>query len=179
MQLWFANKWNTLGAHRLLFMSFSLKNENNHHLMGVDKTMNLSCAGNWIKEIGEFPWNIAISISYKFSIYKTSDAFTWTRLFFGHLSETALRERRGRKVSKRVIHRHQSRVFPLSMCVMMTYLVFSIFHSIWWIRRALSLFYSRSNTEMWFMSYETGADFYYWLELFEIKCYRFQFDSTP
>ena len=33
------NKWNTLGAHRLLFLLFiSLKNEDNHHL-GVDKTM--------------------------------------------------------------------------------------------------------------------------------------------
>jgi hypothetical protein len=31
------NKWNTLGAHCLLFLLFSLKNEDNRHLMGVDK----------------------------------------------------------------------------------------------------------------------------------------------
>jgi hypothetical protein len=69
MQLWFANME---GAHRLLFLSFiSLKNEDNHHL-GVDKTMNLSCAGNWIKRNLRVSWNIP----YKFPIYKTSDAFT-------------------------------------------------------------------------------------------------------
>ena len=74
-------------------------------------------------------------ISYS---YKTSDAFNWTRLYYGHLNDTRER-RRGRKVSERIIHR-QSRVFPRSMCVMLTYLAFSIFQSIWWIRRALFLF---------------------------------------
>ena len=83
-------------------------------------------------------WNIP----YKFPIYKTSDAFTWTRLFFGHLSETALRERRGRKVSKRVIHR-QSRVFPIR-CVWCWPI--SIFQSILNKARSTISFYSRSIT---------------------------------
>ncbi len=122
------------GSHRLLFLSFiSLKNEDNHHLtMGVDKTMNLSCAGNWIEEICELVEISLISFPY------TKRQTLLLELFRPY--EWYTRERRGRKVSKRVIHLRQSRVFPLSMCVMLTYLAFSIFQSIWRIRRARSFF---------------------------------------
>ncbi len=113
------------GAHWLLFLSFSLKNENNHHLMGVDKTMNLSCAGNWIKEICEL-----LEISrYPLQVFHIPNV----RRFYLNATlfqpfEWYTRERRGRKVSKRVIFIvSQSRVFPLSMCVMLTYFYISIY----------------------------------------------------
>ena len=53
-----------LRGHWLLFLSFiSLKNEDNRHLtMGVDKTMNLFCAGKLNKRNLTVSWNSAISL---------------------------------------------------------------------------------------------------------------------
>ena len=148
MQFWFFNKWNTLGAHCLLFLSFSLKKWRQPPPDGCRYKRWI-----WVVQVIEskkFASSLKCrDIPYKFSMYKTSDAFTWTRLYFGYIRVKQEKDD-GEKFLNELFIVMQSRVFPLSMCVMHADL-FGYFHiSIDSMNKARTIFffYSRSNTEM-------------------------------
>ena len=96
--------------------------------MGVDINDEFElCRYNWIKEICEFPWNIAISLtSFPYANRQT----LLLELFRPYEWYTIQGKDEGEKFLNELFIVMQSRVFPLSMCVMLTYLAISIFQSI-------------------------------------------------